>query len=79
MHQRLAAWQEDRGDLDGAVATLKGLRAAKGFYVPHAMFDIARVEMARGNTEEAKKPIWKRTRAGARGLLFKRTGEGPTR
>ena len=53
-HQRLAAWQEDRGDLDGAVATLKGLRAAKGFYVPHAMFDIARVEMARGNTEEAK-------------------------
>ena len=53
-HQRLAAWQEDRGDLDGAVATLKGLRAAKGFYVPHAMFDIARVEMARGNKDEAK-------------------------
>ena len=53
-HQRLAAWQEDRGDLDGAITTLKGLRAAKGFYVPHAMFDIARVEMARGNKEEAK-------------------------
>ena len=53
-HQRLAAWQEDKGDLDGAVATLKGLRAAKSFYVPHAMFDIARVEMARGNKEEAK-------------------------
>ena len=53
-HQRLAAWQEDRGDLEGAVATLKGLRSAKGFYVPHAMFDIARVEMARGNKDEAK-------------------------
>ena len=32
-HQRLVAWQEDRGDLDGAVATLKGLRR-KGLLRP---------------------------------------------
>ena len=52
-HQRLAAWQEDRGDIDAAIGTLKGLRDAKTFYTPHAMFDIARLEMSRGNNEAA--------------------------
>lgn len=52
-HQRLAAWQEDRGEIDAAIGTLKGLRDAKSFYTPHAMFDIGRLEMGRGNTEAA--------------------------
>ena len=45
-----AVWQELRDPT--VVATLKGLRPKA--YVPHAMFDIARVEMARGNKDEAK-------------------------